>query len=77
MSSQHKNTSSKCDFVLKTWFQRLFKTFLVYKNKSESKMYILSFYKVEMDKGDSAESSRQSSFSYFEVLSQNRGNEKI
>jgi hypothetical protein len=40
-------------------------------------MYILSFYKVEMDKGDSAESSRQSSFSYFEVLSQNRGNEKI
>ena len=38
--SQHKNSNSKGDFVLKNGLKRSFKRFLVYKNKLESKYEI-------------------------------------
>ena len=36
MNSQHENTNSKNDIVLKIGFKRLFLRFLVYKHKSDS-----------------------------------------
>ena len=39
MNSQRENTNSKSDVVLKTQSKR---SFMVYKNKSESKIYIIA-----------------------------------
>ena len=41
MNSQGEYTYSKGDFVLKTRFKTFIKKFLVYKNKSESKIKVL------------------------------------
>ena len=49
-----KNTKSNDDFVLKTRSKLLFLRFLIYKNKSESKIYIVNLKNIRLIRGGEA-----------------------
>ena len=47
MNSQHEKTNSKDGLLKKISFKRSFQSFLMYKNKSESKIYV-SYSKIKL-----------------------------